>query len=85
VRLSLSQSDAQNETGSLHLSGGGYDQTLAIASNCVPTGDHVDVVFKQVPIHASYTLSYVASGGGEYTIFQNTPFQSIQDTSASGN
>jgi len=85
VRLGLTPGDAANEPGSLRLQGtvGGYDRTLAIASNFQPNPDHntVDVIFRDVPTNANYSLTYIAANGTETTVVHNAPYNSLNDNS----
>jgi hypothetical protein len=83
VRLELTQEQAANDSGSLRLQGGGYDSTTAIAGNFEvnPDPDNtVDIVFENVPIHESYTLTYIGSGQ-QAVLVQGAPFGSLQDDS----
>jgi hypothetical protein len=79
----LTPTAAPNEPGSLRLlhAGGGYDRTLAIASNFTPNGDQIDVLFKTVPQTDHYSLKYIGSDGHVWTIFQDVPFTSLKDYS----
>jgi hypothetical protein len=74
---------AENEPGSLRLvhAGGGYDQTLAIATHFVPNGDQVDLLFKNVPKTSHYSLNYIDSSGKSWSIFQDVPYTSLNDYS----
>ncbi|MGB7761387.1 MAG: hypothetical protein WBL61_16265 [Bryobacteraceae bacterium] len=67
----------------MHLvhAGGGYDKTLAIAGNVVPNEDKVDLLFKNVPKTAHYSLTYISGDGHEWPIFTNVPFSQLQDYS----
>jgi hypothetical protein len=79
VRLALAPADAPTEPGSLRLvhAGGGYDVTLAIATNFVANGDEVDMLFKTVPQTDHYSLTYIGGDGEEWTMFQDVPFSTL--------
>jgi hypothetical protein len=81
----MTQELAANEPGSLRLQGasGGYDKTLAIASNFQANSGHytVDVHFDSVPTNDSYSVSYIGSDGSTSTIVSGVPFHNLGDNS----
>jgi hypothetical protein len=81
--LAITPANAPNEPGSLRLvhAGGGYDQTLAIASNFTANGDEIDVLFKTVPPTDHYSLTYIGGSGRQWTIFEDVPFSRLSDYS----
>ena len=81
MRLDITEEEARNEQGSLHLKGPAYDQTKPISGNYQvnPDDGTVDVEFDNVPVTASYTLTYIGSDGEESTLVDNSPFSSLQD------
>jgi hypothetical protein len=84
VRLDITEEEARNEQGSLHLLGdsGGYDQTIPIAGHFVPNATEdgtVDVLFEKVPTKPNYTLTYIASDGTETTLVKDAAFSSLND------
>jgi hypothetical protein len=83
VRLSVTPAAAPKVPGSLRLvhAGGGYDSTLAIASNFVANGDEIDLLFKTVPQTNHYSLTYIGADGTVTTIFSDVPFSTLNDYS----
>jgi hypothetical protein len=88
IRLPLTQEQAVNELGSLRLEGasGGYDRTVAIASNFQANPDHdtVDVHFDSVPTKDNYSLSFIAADGTASAIVSGVPFANLKDNSPPG-
>jgi hypothetical protein len=82
VRLDLTQKQAAKERGKLRLQGtsGGYDKTVAIATNFVANPaphNTVDVHFEDVPTNSNYSLAYTGGDGTQTTVVQSTPFNNL--------
>jgi hypothetical protein len=83
VRLDLTPEQAANDPGSLRLQGSAYDSTIAIAGGfkANPEPDNtVDIVFEEVPIQGSYTLTYTGNGQ-PVALVQGASYSSLQDDS----
>ena len=83
VRFDLTKEQAAQDPGSLRLQGDGYDSTLAIAGTfkANPEPDNtVDIVFQDVPINGSYTLTYIRDGN-QVVLVESAPFSSLLDDS----
>jgi outer membrane protein OmpA-like peptidoglycan-associated protein len=58
----------------------GFEQILDMAKDAEEDADFVDLLYKNVPVDAGYSLEVVREEDGNYLLLDNVPFAAIEST-----